>query len=89
MRVRRPGETDTVSIEVGDEQVWEELTLALSGLSAGQETTFTAVTSGHPAEEAAAGRRRPVVRDGKVPGARHQSVQERELPALDDELASR
>jgi trigger factor len=42
--------TDTVNIELGDERVWEELTLALSGLSAGQETTFTRRHE-HPAEE--------------------------------------
>jgi trigger factor len=79
-----PGETDTVSIEVGDERVWEELTLALSGLSAGQETTFTRRHE-HPAEEEGAA---PVVHEEKF-RVRVQSVQERDLPALDDGFAAK
>ncbi|HEX2645143.1 MAG TPA: trigger factor [Thermoanaerobaculia bacterium] len=74
---------ETVQIEVGDERVWEELSLALSGLSAGQETTFTrhedATQHGdheHPARD----------RRFRV---RVTAVKERELPPLDDELASR
>jgi trigger factor len=79
-----PGETDTVSIEVGDERVWEELTLALSGLSAGQETTFTRRHE-HPAEEEGAA---PVVHEEKF-RVRVQAVQERDLPALDDDFAAK
>lgn len=79
-----PGETDTVSIEVGDERVWEELTLALSGLSAGQETTFTRRHE-HPAEEEGAA---PVVHEEKFK-VRVQSVQERDLPTLDDDFAAK
>lgn len=79
-----PGETDTVSIEVGDERVWEELTLALSGLSAGQETTFTRRHE-HPAEEEGGA---PVVHEEKF-RVRVQSVQERDLPALDDDFAAK
>src|SRR5215208_6094493 len=30
-----------VEVEVGDPRVWEELTIAISGLAAGQETTFS------------------------------------------------
>jgi trigger factor len=74
---------ETVQVEVGDERVWEELSLALSGLSAGQETTFTrhedAVQHGdheHPARD----------RRFRV---RVTAVKERELPPLDDEFASR
>src|SRR6185369_596103 len=33
--------TDKIAIEIGDPNVWEELALAVSGLTAGQETTFT------------------------------------------------
>jgi trigger factor len=79
-----PGETDTVSVEVGDERVWEELTLALSGLSAGQETTFTRRHE-HPAEEEGGA---PVVHEEKF-RVRVKSVQERDLPALDDDFAAR
>lgn len=78
------GETDTVSVEVGDERVWEELTLALSGLSAGQETTFTRRHE-HPAEEEGGA---PVVHEEKF-RVRVQAVQERDLPALDDEFAAK
>jgi trigger factor len=74
---------ETAQVEVGDERVWEELSLALSGLSAGQETTFTrhedAVQHGdheHPARD----------RRFRV---RVNAVKERELPPLDDELAAR
>ena len=77
-------ETDTVSVEVGDERVWEELTLALSGLSAGQETTFTRRHE-HPAEEEGGA---PVVHEEKF-RVRVQAVQERDLPALDDEFATK
>lgn len=77
-------ETDTVSIEVGDERVWEELTLALSGLAAGQETTFTRRHE-HPAEEEGGA---PVVHEEKF-RVRVQSVQERDLPALDDDFAAK
>ena len=75
------GNPDPVQVELGDERVWEELTAALQGLSAGQETTFErhepAVQHGdheHPARD----RRFRV----KV-----LEVQERDLPALDDDLA--
>jgi trigger factor len=77
-------QADTVSIEVGDERVWEELTLALSGLAAGQETTFTRRHE-HPAEEEGAA---PVVHEEKF-RVRVQSVQERDLPALDDDFATK
>lgn len=75
--------TDTAQVEVGDPNVWEELSLAISGLSAGQETTFTrheaAVQHGdheHPARD----------RRFRV---RVTAVKERELPGLDDDFASR
>jgi trigger factor len=81
-----PGEAkpDTVNIELGDERVWEELTLALSGLSAGQETTFSRRHEHPPAEEGG----QPVVHmeDFRV---RAQAVQERDLPPLDDAFAAK
>lgn len=75
--------TETIQVEIGNPQIWEELSLALSGLSAGQETTFTrheeAVQHGdheHPARD----------RRFRV---RVTAVKERELPEMDDEFAGR
>src|SRR5947209_19428015 len=69
-------EPQHVQVEVGDPRVWEELSLALSGLVAGQEATFTH-RDAPDAENAPERRFRVTV----------ESVQERELPPLDDELA--
>jgi trigger factor len=76
-----------VEFEVGDERVWDELSLAVSGLAAGQESEFLREADSAPAPEAAgsaatAARRRRF----KV---QVTAVKERELPALDDELAAR
>lgn len=67
-------EPSPVDIEVGDERVWEELSLAVTGLSAGQGTEFTRKTEGE---------------DAKTLGYRVEieEIRERELPELDDELA--
>jgi len=77
------GKTETVQVELGDERIWEELTTALQGMSAGQEATFerheTEVQHGdheHPARD----RRFRI----KVAG-----VQERDLPPLDDAFAAK
>jgi trigger factor len=66
-----------IEVEVGDARVWEELSLALSGLAAGREATFSH-REGDP--DNGPERRFRV----KV-----ESVQERELPPLDDELAAK
>jgi trigger factor len=73
--------TDTLQVEIGDPRVWEELSLALTGLTPGRETTFTrheeAVQHGdheHPAKD----------RQFRV---KVTEVQERDLPVLDDEFA--
>jgi trigger factor len=71
-------EPQHVEVEVGDPRVWEELSLALSGLVAGQEATFTH-RDAPDAENAPERRFRVTV----------ESVQERELPPLDDELAGK
>lgn len=76
--------SDTVSVEVGDPQVWEELTLALSGLSAGQETTFSRRHE-HPPETEGG---QPVVHEQRF-RVRVTAVKERDLPPLDDEFAAR
>jgi trigger factor len=68
-------EPQHVQVEVGDPRVWEELSLALSGLGAGQEATFT-----HRDSEDGPERRFRVT---------IEAVQERELPPLDDELAGK
>ena len=75
-------QTDTITVELGDEAVWEELTLALSGLAAGQETTFTRRHE-HPAPEEGAP---PIVHEQSF-RVRAREVQERELPPLDDDFA--
>ena len=77
-----PPATDTITVELGDEAVWEELTLALSGLAAGQETTFTRRHE-HPAPEEGAP---PIVHEQSF-RVRAKEVQERELPPLDDDFA--
>ncbi|MDY7096077.1 MAG: trigger factor, partial [Acidobacteriota bacterium] len=68
-------EPDTVAVEVGDPNVWEELSLAVTGLREGQESTFsrTAEVEGESVER----------------NFRFQvtAVKERELPEVDDELA--
>jgi trigger factor len=66
-----------IEVEVGDPRVWEELSLALSGLAAGQETTFSH-RDGDP-DNGPERRFRVEV----------ESVQERELPPLDDEFAAK
>ena len=71
-----PGER--IEVEVGDPQVWEELSLALTGLAPGQEGRF----SRRPAEE----RPESGPRTFRVAV---EAVEERELPPLDDELAGR
>jgi trigger factor len=76
--------TDKVQIEVGDPQVWEELSLAVQGLSAGQETTFERRHEHPPAEEGGA----PHVHEQKF-RLKVETVEERELPELDDEFAAK
>lgn len=81
-----PGDTepgDEVQIEVGDANVWEELSLAVTGLEAGQEGRFTRRP---PAPEEGEEADAPEPRTFKV---KVKEVQERELPDLDDELAKR
>ena len=76
--------TDSIQVEVGDPQVWEELTLALQGMSAGQETTFERRHEHPPAEEGGS----PEVHEQKF-RVRVNEVQERDLPPLDDAFAAK
>lgn len=69
-------EPQKVQVEIGGEQVWEELSVALTGLSAGQEAEFShRMGSGDDA----------IVRRFRV---HVDQVQERDLPPLDDAFAA-
>jgi trigger factor len=76
--------TDPVTVEVGDPQVWEELSLAVQGLSAGQETTFERRHEHPAAEEGGA----PEVHEQRF-RVRVDEVKERDLPPLDDAFAAK
>jgi trigger factor len=76
--------TDSIQVEVGDPQVWEELTLAVQGMSAGQETTFERRHEHPPAEEGGA----PEVHEQRF-RIKVNEVKERDLPPLDDAFASK
>jgi len=76
--------TDSIQVELGDPQVWEELTVALQGMSAGQETTFERRHEHPPAEEGGA----PEVHEQKF-RLKVNEVKERDLPPLDDAFAAK
>lgn len=70
-----PAEPQEITVEVGEPRVWEELSLALTGLAAGQEGRFT--------------RRPEAGAEARSFQVRVESVEERDLPPLDDELAGK
>jgi trigger factor len=76
--------TDAIQIEVGDPQVWEEMSLAVQGMSAGQETTFERRHEHPAAEEGGA----PEVHEQKF-RLKVKEVKERDLPPLDDAFAAK
>jgi trigger factor len=76
--------TDKIAIEIGDPNVWEELALAVSGLTAGQETTF-ARRHEHEAEHEG---EEKVVHEQAFK-VKVDQVKERDLHPLDDELAQK
>jgi len=76
--------TDKIAIEIGDPNVWEELALAVSGLTAGQETTFTRRHE-HEAEHEGDEK---VVHEQTFK-VKVDQVKERDLHPLDDELAKK
>jgi trigger factor len=80
----RADKSDKISVEIGDPNVWEELTLALSGLSAGQETTFTRRHE-HEAEHDGGEK---IVHEQTF-RVKVDTVKERDLPQLDDALAQK
>lgn len=82
---------DPVEVEVGDPRVWEELSLALSGMSASQETTFTRTEEVHlhgPGEHEHGATHETETREKRF-RVRVDAVKERDLPPLDDELPAR
>jgi trigger factor len=79
--------TDNVAIEVGDPAVWEELSLAVSGLAAGQEAGFERKHEHPPAAGATEGEP-PVVHEQRF-RVKVTAVKERELPPADDALAAK
>ena len=71
------GEAQVVTVEIGDPRVWEELTLAVTGLAPGQEARFTRREGeGEAAPE----------RHFRVKAT---AVKERQLPPLDETLPAR
>ena len=76
--------TDPVQVEVGDPQVWPELSEAVRGMSVGQEETFTRRHEHPPAEEGGA----PEVHEQKF-RLKVNEVKERDLAPLDDAFAAR
>jgi FKBP-type peptidyl-prolyl cis-trans isomerase (trigger factor) len=89
-----PPPTEPVEFEVGDKRVWEELSLAVSGLAAGQETAFS--RDAQPEGSGGASPERDPAAAAAATGGRQRrfkvrvnAVKERELPALDDALAAR
>jgi trigger factor len=81
----REAEPDPVAFEIGDANVWEELSTAASGLLAGQSAQFDRVEKSpaqgeEPSQPAERRRRFRVV---------VSEVRERKLPPLDDEFAKR
>jgi trigger factor len=86
------GKVEPVEFEVGDERVWEELSLAVSGLAAGQEAPFTREGASPVAPASGHGGQPDAAATGGAPRrfkVQVIAVKERELPALDDELAAR
>lgn len=70
-----PEDPQTLSVEVGDPRIWEELSVAVTGLSAGQKGSFTRrMGEGEDASE-------------RTFTFEVQAVKEKELPELDDEFA--
>ena len=81
------GESQTVEVEVGSPQVWEELSLALTGLEVGQETEFRRQET----TQASAGAEGGEDEDTRVRRFRVKvtKISERDLQPLDDTLAKR
>jgi trigger factor len=79
----RESEGNPFEVEIGDPRVWEELTLAVTGLSAGREGRFERKDPTPP--EGEAGAEAPLRHFRIVVDA----VRERDLPPLDDAFAQK
>ena len=79
--------TDKIAIEIGDPNVWEEMSLALSGLAAGQETTFVRRHEHEAAPGHTEGEEKVV--HEQTFKVKVDQVKERDLPPLDGELAKK
>jgi len=75
------GPAQPLEVEVGDRRVPEELSLALTGLTAGRETTFSHQVTHGEGDEAHSHEHRFRVEV--------QAVKERDLPPLDDAFAAK
>lgn len=75
-------EWQTIEVEVGEPRVWEELSLAITGLAAGQRTRFTR----RPEEGTAEGGGETQPRSFEL---EVEAVREREPAALDDDFAKK
>jgi trigger factor len=80
------GTPQTVDVEVGNPQVWEELSLALTGLEVGQETEFRRQEEAARGGADGGGETEARVRRFRIKVA---GVSERDLPPLDDALAKK
>ena len=85
-------EAQTVDIEVGSQQIWEEISLAVTGLSVGQASRFTRREPRAPREAREEGDLRPEA-EVEPPAERTFEVRlveltEPILPALDDAFAA-
>ena len=69
-------EPQTLSIEVGDSRVWDELSMAVTGLGEGQKGQFSKTVGEGEAAEA------------RSYAVQVKAVKEKDLPELDDEFAS-
>lgn len=76
--------TDNVQVEIGDPQVWPELSAALRGLEPGQEATFSRRHEHPPAEEG--GEAHVHEQNFRV---KLLELKERDLPPLDDAFAAK
>ena len=85
-------EAQTVDIEVGSQQIWEEISLAVAGLKPGQGSRFTRKEPRAPREEREAGDLRPDAPSEPLPErsfeVRLVELTEPILPDLDDAFAA-
>jgi trigger factor len=76
---------DEVTIEVGDPRIWDELTLAVTGMRPGQRNNFIRQEPAPPAT----GDETPSAPPPRRFELELLGVEERDLPPLDDELAKK